>query len=105
MPQNSPAWLPGAAAFAAFELAAYWFLRLLLTQALGLGRPDQYQPENTIVANWVLTTAFVVGHLVLVLLALLWLQNRLPRRYRPQVQGWFWVGLALSFGLLVPLLA
>ena len=85
----------------AFEVAAYWLLRLL---TLGLGQPDQYQPENTIVSNWLLTTAFVVGHLTLVLLALLWLNNRLPRRYRGQVQAWFWVGLLMSFVLLVPLL-
>ncbi len=94
-------WLVGAAAYGAFEAAAYGLLRLLTA---GLGRPDQYQPENTIVANWLLTTAFVVGHLTLVLLALLWLNNRLPRQHRPQVQAWFWVGLAMSFGLLVPLL-
>ena len=94
-------WLIGAAGYVAFEGAAYWLLRLLTA---GLGQPDQYQPENTIVANWLLTTAFVVGHLTLVLLALLWLNNRRPRQYRPQVQAWFWVGLLMSFVLLIPLL-
>ena len=95
------AWLVGAAGYVAFEGAAYWLLRLLTS---GLGQPDQYQPDNTIVANWLLTTAFVVGHLALVLLALLWLQNRLPRQHRRQLQAWFWLGLAMSFGLLIPLL-
>lgn len=94
-------WLIGAAGYVAFEGAAYWLLRLLTA---GMGQPDQYQPENTIVANWLLTAAFVVGHLTLVLLALLWLNNRLPRQYRPQVQTWFWVGLLMSFVLLIPLL-
>ena len=29
--------------------------------------------------------------------------NRVPRRYRGQVQGWFYVALLLSFVLLIPL--
>ena len=101
MPTKTTDWLLGAAAYLAFETGAYWLLRLLTS---GLGQPDQYQPDNTIVANWLLTTAFVVGHLTLVLLALLWGNNHLPRRHRPQLQAWFWVGLAMSFGLLLPLL-
>ena len=101
MPNNLSPWLLGTAAYLAFEAAAYGLLRLLTS---GLGQPDQYQPNNTIVANWLLTAAFVVGHLALVLLALLWLNNRLPRQHRPQVQAWFWVGLVMSFVLLIPLL-
>lgn len=86
--------------FVAFETAAFQLLRFL---TLGLGEANQYQPENTIVSNWVKTTAFVVLHLALVIGAVLVLSNRLPRRYRSQVMGWFYLSLLMSFFLLFPL--
>ena len=99
-PQPFPAWLAGLLGFLAFEVAAYLLLRFLTA---GLGQADQYQPENTIVSNWVKTAVFVVGHLGLALAALLWLTNRVPRRHRGLVQGWFYVALLMSFVLLLPL--
>ncbi len=99
-PAPLPAWLFGLLGFAAFETAAYYGLRLLTAP---LGQPDQYQPANTIVSNWVKTATFVVGHLLLAIAALLWLSTRLPRRYRGLVQGWFYVALLMSFVLLLPL--
>jgi len=90
----------GAAAFVAFEIAAFHLLRFVTA---GLGRADQYQPENTIVSNWVKTVAFLLLHLVLVLSAVLFLSNKLPRRYRGQVMGWLFLSLLVGFGLLIPL--
>ena len=92
--------LAGFACFVAFETGAFYFLRWVTA---GLGEANQYQPENTIVPNWVKTTTFLVLHLALVIGAVLALSNRLPRRYRGQVLGWFYVGLLMSFGLLLPL--
>ncbi len=92
--------LVGAACFVGFEVAAFQLLRYLTS---GLGQADQLQPENTIVSNWVKTVAFLVLHLGLVVAAVLVLSNRLPRRYRGQVMGWFYLSLLTGFGLLVPL--
>ncbi|TGE26745.1 hypothetical protein [Hymenobacter metallicola] len=92
--------LVGFVLFVAFETAAYYLLRWLTS---GLGMADQFQPENTIVSNWVKTVVFLLLHLALVVLAVLMLSNRLPRRYRGQVMGWFYLSLLLGFVLLLPL--
>ena len=84
----------------AFETVAFFGLQYLTS---GLGEANQYQPENTIVSNWVKTMVFVVAHLALVIAAMLVLSNRLPRRYRGQVMGWFYLALLMSFVLLIPL--
>ena len=99
-PSSKAALLAGLVLFVAFETVAYYGLRYLTS---GLGAADQYQAENTIVSNWVKAMVFFVAHLVLVIAAMLGLSNRLPRRYRGQVMGWFYLALLLSFGLLVPL--
>lgn len=97
---SSRALLAGLACFVAFETGAFYLLRWVTA---GLGEANQMQPENTIVPNWVKTTAFLVLHLALIIGAVLVLSNRLPRRYRGQVLGWFYVGLLMSFVLLIPL--
>ena len=99
-PTTSPAWLAGLLGFVAFETVAYFALRWALS---GLGESNQHQEDNTIVSNWVKAMAFVVLHLALAIGALLVVSNRVPRRYRGQVQGWFYVALLLSFVLLIPL--
>ncbi len=90
----------GAVIFVAFETAAFHLLRFLTA---GLGEANQYQPENTIVSNWVKTVAFLLLHLVLVLSAMLLLSNKLPRRYRGQITGWLFLSLLVGFGMLIPL--
>ena len=90
----------GLAGFVAFETAAYFLLAFLTS---GLGESNQLQPENTIVSNWVKTMTFLVLHLLLIVVAVLVLSNRLPRRYRGQVMGWFYLALVTGFGLLLPL--
>ena len=90
----------GLACFVAFETAAYFLLAFLTS---GLGESNQDQPENTIVRNWVKTMTFFVGHLVLIVVVVLVLSNRLPRRYRGQVMGWFYLAMAMSF-VLTPFL-
>lgn len=92
--------LAGLGCYVAFETVAFYLLRFFTA---GLGESNQYQPENTIVSNWVKTVTFLVLHLALVLAAVLVLSNRLPRRYRGQVIGWLLVSLLVGFGLLIPL--
>ncbi|MCB2406366.1 hypothetical protein [Hymenobacter lucidus] len=92
--------LVGLFLFIAFETGAYYLLKYLTS---GLGMADQMQPENTIVSNWVKTVVFLLLHLALVVGAVLVLSNRLPRRYRGQVMGWFYLSLLLGFVLLIPL--
>ena len=90
--------LAGLAWFVAFETVAFYGLRYLTS---GLGESNQNQPENIIVSNWLKTMVFFVAHLVLVIAAMLVLSNRLPRRYRGQVMGWFYLALAMSFVLII----
>ncbi|GGF01985.1 hypothetical protein [Hymenobacter cavernae] len=90
----------GLLLFLAFETVTYYVLRFATS---GLGMPDQMQPENTIVSNWVKTVVFLLLHLLLVVVAVLILSNRLPRRYRGQVMGWFYLSLLTGFFLLIPL--
>ena len=92
--------LAGLGWFVAFEGVAFYGLRYLTS---GLGESNQYQAENTIVSNWVKTMVFFVAHLLLVITAMLVLSNRLPRRYRGQVMGWFYLALVMSFVLIIPL--
>lgn len=96
------AFLVGAGLFVAFETAAYYLLRFATS---GLGMADQLQPENTIVSNWVKTVVFLLLHLTLVVVAVLVLSNRLPRRLRGQLMGWFYLSLLIGFALLIPLFA
>ena len=97
---GSQALLIGFVCFVAFETLTYYVLRFATS---GLGMSDQYQPENTIVSNWVKTVVFLLLHLLLIVVAVLILSNRLPRRYRGQVMGWFYLALVTGFLLLIPL--
>jgi len=92
--------LLGAGLFVGFETVTYYLLRFATS---GLGMQDQFQPENTIVSNWVKTVVFVLLHLLVVIGAVLVLSNRLPRRYRGLVMGWFYLAMLMSFLLLIPL--
>jgi RsiW-degrading membrane proteinase PrsW (M82 family) len=93
--------LLGFISFVAFEVVAYYLLRYLTS---GLGESNQEQTDHTtIVSNWVKTMAFLVLHLALVIAAVLVLSNRLPRRHRGQLMGWFYSSLVTGFLLLIPL--
>ena len=97
---GSQALLIGFVCFIVFEVVAYYGLSFVTS---GLGISDQYQPENTIVSNWVKTVVFLLLHLLLIVVAVLVLSNRLPRQYRGQVMGWFYLALVTGFLLLIPL--
>ena len=92
--------LIGFGLFLLFELVAYQVLKLATS---GLGMQDQMQPENTIVSNWVKTVVFLLLHLALDVVAVLVLSNRMPRRHRGQLMGWFYLSLLTGFLLLWPL--
>ena len=93
-------WLAGLGLFVLFEVVVYYLLRFA---TVGLGESNQLQPENTIVSNWVKTVVFLLLHLLLVVVAVLVLSNQLPRRYRGQLMGWFYLSLLMGFVLLIPL--
>ena len=97
---SKQALLAGFGLFVAFETVAFYGLRYLTS---GLGESNQYQPENTIVSNWLKTMVFFVAHLALIIAAMLILSNRLPRRYRGQIMGWFYLAVLMSFVLIIPL--
>ena len=97
---SSQALLIGFVCFVVFETVTYYVLRFATS---GLGMSDQMQPENTIVSNWVKTVVFLLLHLLVIVVAVLVLSNRLPRRYRGQVMGWFYLALVTGFVLLIPL--
>ncbi|MGI4743228.1 MAG: hypothetical protein ACRYG7_49385 [Janthinobacterium lividum] len=98
---GAQALLLGFVSFVAFEVAAYYVLRYLTS---GLGESNQEQTDHTtIVSNWVKTMTFLVLHLALVIAAVLVLSNRLPRRHRGQLMGWFYGSLVMGFVLLIPL--
>ncbi|GAA4352680.1 hypothetical protein GCM10023185_12610 [Hymenobacter saemangeumensis] len=97
---SAQAALAGLLGFVAFELAAFYLLRYLTS---GLGEANQFQQEPTIVSNWVKTMTFVLLHLGLVIVAMLVLSNQLSRQYRGQVMRWFYLGVLMSFVLLIPL--
>ena len=97
---SKAALLAGLAFFIAFETVAFYSLRYLTS---GLGEANQYQEGNTIVSNWVKTMVFFVAHLGLIIAAMLVLSNRLPRRYRGQLMGWFYLAVLMSFALIIPL--
>lgn len=97
---GSQALLIGFVCFVVFEAVAYYALSFATS---GLGTSNQMQPENTIVSNWVKTIVFLLLHLLLIVVAVLMLSNRLPRRYRGQVMGWFYLALVTGFLLLIPL--
>jgi hypothetical protein len=101
-PSGTRAFLVGLGCFLLFEVVAYYLLKLA---TLGLGMPDQRQPENTIVSNWVKAVVFLLLYLGLLVVAVLVLSNRLPRQYRGQVMGWFYLALLTGFVLLFPLFA
>jgi len=92
--------LAGLGCFVAFEIGAYYLLKFVTS---GLGMANQFQPENTVVSNWVKTVVFLLLYLALLVGAVLVLSNRLPRHYRGQVMGWFYLALATGFLLLIPL--
>ena len=97
---SKAALLAGLAFFIAFETVAFYSLRYLTS---GLGEANQSQEGNTIVSNWVKTMVFFVAHLGLIIAAMLVLSNRLPRRYRGQLMGWFYLAVLMSFVLILPL--
>jgi hypothetical protein len=92
--------LLGFVSFVAFEVATYYVLSYLTS---GLGESNDQTEKNTIVSNWVKTMTFLVLHLAVVIAAMLGLSNKLPRRYREQLMGWFYLSLLMSFVLLMPL--
>ena len=53
---------------------------------------------NRVLHDWIASL-----HLAVVIAAMLGLSNKLSRRHRGQLMGWFYLSLLLSFVLLIPL--
>ena len=77
--------------FIIFEIAVYNGLKLLLA---GMGQPDQLQPENTVVPNWVKAVTFILLYILCLLVAVMVISNVVPAKYRKQQMQWVYLALA-----------
>jgi len=91
---NWPAWLGG---FLLFEAVVYLGLQWLLS---GMGTSNQYQPENTIVANWVKAITFILLYILCLLIVILLISTFVPSKHRPQLMRWVYLALC---GMIVML--
>ena len=76
--------------FILFEVVVYMGLSYLLS---GLGESNQLQEENTVVPNWVKAVVFILLYLLCLLIAVMFVSNMVPNKYRPQLMRWVYLGL------------
>jgi hypothetical protein len=98
MATKNPNLLHGLFYFILFEVVVFFGLRYLVS---GMGMDDQYQPENTIVPNWVKAVTFVLLYILCVLIAVVLVSNLVPSKYRGQLMGWVYLSLAGMVVMLV----
>lgn len=84
------AWLHWLFYFVVFEVVVYFGLQWLLS---GIGTSNQYQPENTIVPNWVKAVAFTLLYLVCLLSVVMVVSNRVPSKHRRPLMQWVYLAL------------
>ena len=61
MAHSKPNRLYGLLYFLLFEVVVFFLLRYLVS---GMGMDNQYQPENTIVPNWVKAVTFILLYIL-----------------------------------------
>lgn len=76
--------------FLLFEVVVYMGLSYLLS---GLGESNQLQEENTVVPNWVKAVVFILLYLLCLLIAVMFVSNMVPNKYRPQLMKWVYMSL------------
>lgn len=76
--------------FLLFEVVVYTGLSYLLS---GLGESNQLQEENTVVPNWVKAVVFILLYLLCLLIAVMFVSNMVPNKYRPQLMKWVYMSL------------
>ncbi len=83
-------WLLWLFYFIVFEVVVFLGLQWLLTD---VGISNQYQAENTIVANWVKAVTFILLYLLCLLVAVLLISNMVPGKHRRQLMRWVYLAL------------
>lgn len=76
--------------FLVFELVVYFGLQWLLS---GMGMSNQFQPENTVVPNWVKAVTFILLYLLCMLIVVMVVSNSIPSKYRGQLMHWVYLAL------------
>ncbi|AKD02746.1 hypothetical protein POKO110462_00425 [Pontibacter korlensis] len=90
MSSSKQTWLNWLLYFVVFELVVFFGLQWLLS---GMGMSNQYQPENTVVPNWVKAVTFILLYLVCLLAAVLIVSSSVPSKHRPQLMRWVYLAL------------
>lgn len=83
--------------FLVFEIVVFFGLQWLLS---GMGLSNQYQPENTIVPNWVKAVTFILLYLLCLLFMVMLISNMVPSKHRRHLMTWVYLAL---FGMVVML--
>ncbi|MFD1184625.1 hypothetical protein [Pontibacter rugosus] len=90
MSNGRQAWLTWFFYFIVFELVVYFGLQWLLS---GMGISNQYQPENTVVPNWVKAVTFILLYLLCLLIVVMVVSNAVPNKHRGQLMHWVYMAL------------
>ncbi|MDX5423335.1 MAG: hypothetical protein LPK14_13855 [Hymenobacteraceae bacterium] len=84
---NWPVWL---LYFVVFEVLVFLGLQWLLS---GMGISNQYQPENTVVPNWVKAVTFILLYILCLLIVVMLVSNFVPSKHRTQLMRWVYLAL------------
>ncbi|MCC9165451.1 hypothetical protein [Pontibacter harenae] len=87
----------GLLLFLIFEIVVFAGLKWLLSD---MGMDNQFQPENTIVPNWVKAALFILLYLLSVLTAVVLVSNYVPSKHRKQLMGWVYLALLVMLPML-----
>ena len=90
MSNGKNAWPTWLFYFIVFELGVYFGLQWLLS---GMGTSNQYQPENTVVPNWVKAVTFILLYLLCLLTVVMIVSNTVPNKHRGQLMRWVYMAL------------
>ncbi|MFD3002925.1 hypothetical protein ACFS7Z_21340 [Pontibacter toksunensis] len=86
--------------FLVFEVVVFFGLQWLLS---GMGLSNQYQPENTIVPNWVKAVTFILLYLLCLLFMVMLISNLVPSKHRKQLMLWVYLALLGMVAMLIVL--
>lgn len=84
-------WLVWLFYFIVFEAVMFFGLQYLLS---GMGIDNQYQPENTVVPNWVKAVIFMLLYILALLFVVMMISSFVPSKHRGQLMRWVYLALA-----------
>ncbi|MCC9135744.1 hypothetical protein ACFSKU_17115 [Pontibacter silvestris] len=83
-------WLVWLFYFIVFEVVVFFGLQYLLS---GMGVDYQYQPENTVVPNWVKAVTFILLYILCLLFVVMMISNFVPGKHRNHLMRWVYLAL------------